>query len=395
MKIFEPVHGFIHFTDLEQALIDSEPFQRLHYLHQLGIAYLVYPGGTHTRFEHSLGTMHLATLIFNKIALEEDRDYWRQVVRLAALCHDLGHLPFSHVAEKRLLPHGGHEGWTLKIIGSAYLEPIWKLGRARFPGKAIKENVAKLALGIEKFRELRPNDPFSPLESIYSQIVTGDFFGADRIDYLLRDARCTGVSYGLFDYHQLIEMLSLIPTGGGEYTIGVEENGIESCEALLIARHFMHRRVYQYSSAKAYAFHLSRFMEWLYRDHIHFSSVENYLSMSEQEILYQMAQARKDRAHPRHFDASCLLDRKKRFKAISLEEKFEELDLESFKATHEISDADIYWEIGSKNSLHPFASFSVLKRDRSVAPASQFSQVAYKPVRKSWLYLAPEYQFPV
>ena len=63
-RIYDSVHGFIYFSSLERDLIDSYAFQRLHYLHQVGVAYLVYPGATHTRFEHSLGTMHLATQIF-------------------------------------------------------------------------------------------------------------------------------------------------------------------------------------------------------------------------------------------------------------------------------------------------------------------------------------------
>ena len=134
MRIFDPVHGFIHCNEIESALVDTEPFQRLRYIHQLGISYLVYPGGTHTRFEHSLGTMHLGTQIFEKIAPKEDRDYWRQIVRLAALCHDLGHLPFSHVAEKLMLGPSGHEGWTLKIIRSPYLKPIWEMMEKAYPG---------------------------------------------------------------------------------------------------------------------------------------------------------------------------------------------------------------------------------------------------------------------
>src|ERR1700679_1250919 len=119
-KIYDPVHGFIRFNELEKKLIDSFAFQRLHYLHQLGIAYLVYPGATHTRFEHSLGVMELASLIFDRVTAKstfsiapQNYEYWKQILRFAALCHDLGHLPFSHVAEKALLTKGGHEKWTL------------------------------------------------------------------------------------------------------------------------------------------------------------------------------------------------------------------------------------------------------------------------------------------
>src|SRR3989344_2454610 len=138
-KIYDSVHGFIPFDEYEKEVIDSLPFQRLHYIHQLGIAYLVYPGATHTRFEHSLGVMFLATLMFDKICKSVRPDvfhfvprkgsseylYWKRVLRMAALCHDLGHLPFSHVAEQDLLNPFGHEAWTLKIIDSPYLKPLW------------------------------------------------------------------------------------------------------------------------------------------------------------------------------------------------------------------------------------------------------------------------------
>ncbi|MBM3184405.1 MAG: HD domain-containing protein, partial [Chlamydiae bacterium] len=220
-KIFDPVHGFITFDESEKDLIDSLPFQRLHYIHQLGIAYLVYPGATHTRFEHSLGVMHLSTLMFDKICKSVRPDvfhfvprkgsseylYWRRVLRMAALCHDLGHLPFSHVAEQDLLSSFGHEAWTLKIIESSHLKSIWeKLKKSPayledLIERDIVEDIKKVSIGDAKWKALTGKG-LSPWERIVSELITGDFFGADRIDYLLRDARSTGVVYGLFDYHQ-------------------------------------------------------------------------------------------------------------------------------------------------------------------------------------------------
>ena len=129
---------------------------------------------------------------------------------------------------------------------SKFLEPVWE----RFSTECIQDginrdvrlDVMKIALGEKKFE-----GEFTPWERVVTEIVTGDFFGADRIDYLLRDSQCTGLAYGLFDYHQLIEMLKIIVTPEGGLALGVEENGMESCEALLLARHYMHKRLYQYS----------------------------------------------------------------------------------------------------------------------------------------------------
>ena len=117
----DPIHTFISVRTDERAVIDSRPFQRLRNIHQLALTYLVYPGATHRRFEHSLGVMDLATRIFDTVTNIEniyhpdvrdivpDKDalrYWRSVLRMAALCHDVGHLPFSHAAEHKLLPKG-------------------------------------------------------------------------------------------------------------------------------------------------------------------------------------------------------------------------------------------------------------------------------------------------
>jgi hypothetical protein len=207
-KIYDSVHGFIHFNELEQKLIDTQAFQRLHDIHQLGMAYYVYPGATHSRFEHSLGTMELATRIFERILDKKyscpkeplEQDYWKQIIRLAALCHDLGHLPFSHVAEKELLGEGGHENWTLKIIQSEHLKPVWQEVKKLYPKKNVEQDILKISLGEETFKSLSSTrSNFSAWEKIFAQVISGDFFGADRIDYLLRDAKCTGVAYGLFD----------------------------------------------------------------------------------------------------------------------------------------------------------------------------------------------------
>lgn len=393
MKIYDSVHGFIHFNELESALIDTEVFQRLRYIHQLGVSYMIYPGATHTRFEHSLGTMHLSTQIFDQIAPEEDRAYWRQLVRLAALCHDLGHLPFSHVAEKQLLGRSGHEEWTLKLMESDFLAPIWEKTAEIFPGKPIVETLAKLSLGEEKIALLRPKWSFSVWEKIYSQIITGDFFGADRIDYLLRDARATGLSYGLFDYNQLIEMLTILPDEKGEITIGIEENGIASCEALLLARHFMQRRVYQYSSARAYSFHMARFMQLLYRHPSYTSDIAQYISMSEQEILCKMQQARSHKKDPGYSDAEAFFDRKKRFQAIDLPHHIKEEDLKEFKEKLCISYRNIYWDLAHKNDLQHSLALQVRRKNAQITPACEFSEIAIPSTKKNWLYLSPEYSF--
>ena len=394
-KIYDAVHGFIRFSELERMLIDSEPFQRLHHIHQLGIAHIVYPGATHTRFEHSLGCMELATRIFDRITSKQfslpEAPYWLQIIRLAALCHDLGHLPFSHDAEKALLGKAGHEEWTLKAIRSDYLSPVWSALHSQFPERDVVSDLLKMAIGEKKLLDMGVDLNFSPVERVLTQVITGDFFGADRIDYLLRDAQCTGVAYGLFDYHQLIEMLCVLPVDG-ELQLGIEENGIESCEALLLARHFMHQRVYQYSSVKAYKFHLARFMRGFFTAGNYLDSLEAYLSLSDSEILSALRKSAKDPHAPGYLDADSLLRREKRFKAISLKEGFGEEGIKQVLAELDIPKETIFWELTSQKRELKGLSFPVQTRSGATVVASDLSQISIPAGGIQWAYDTPQHE---
>ncbi len=141
-EVQDGLYGRIQFDSLEKRLIDSAPFQRLRHIHQLAMCYQVYPGATHKRFEHSLGVMEVASRIYDTIfdprsirenvreriveELEPQQiQYWKRVVRLAALLHDIGHLPFSHAAEKELLPSGwNHERITVDMIRHSEIADI-------------------------------------------------------------------------------------------------------------------------------------------------------------------------------------------------------------------------------------------------------------------------------
>ncbi|MBX9744212.1 MAG: HD domain-containing protein, partial [Chlamydiales bacterium] len=409
-KIYDSVHGFISFDEFEKELIDSLPFQRLHYIHQLGIAYLVYPGATHTRFEHSLGVMALATWMFEKICKSVRPDvfhfvprkgsaeylYWRRVLRMAALCHDLGHLPFSHVAEQELLGGRGHEYWTLEIIGSQYLKPLWQKIK-EVPAyledlveRDLVEDIQKISVGEKKWQEIKGSS-FTPWERIVSEIITGDFFGADRIDFLLRDAKSTGVSFGLFDYHQLIEMLRVLPSvdhGTDELELGIDENGLESCEALLLARHFMHRRIYQYSSVKAYNFHLRRFMKASYQPN-HLKTVDEFIAISDTDIIALLNKAAKNPGLPGHTDAKCIMFRQHRFRAIALPDQMGEKDVQQFKREGHLTDSEIDWEFTSVEPPPNRLSFPVSRRHVIVQKAKDCSDLLLKiPSKKSnWVYI--------
>ena len=279
-EFLDPIHGFIHLSSDERQVIDSPPFQRLRHIHQLGLTYLVYPGATHRRFEHSLGVMELAGRVFDRITdhrnlsddiraalppLDDQPEYWRQTLRMAALCHDLGHPPFSHATEALFPDNVNHEDLTRQIIHHDSLRDIWTRLEIE------PAHIARLALGPEKIT----HPPFTPWETILSEIITGDIFGVDRMDYLLRDSHHLGVTYGQFDYDRVIESLrlmippsSLSPTPGPKEedykpapALGVEKGGLGATEGMALARYFMYSQVYMHPVCRIYEKHLHDFME--------------------------------------------------------------------------------------------------------------------------------------
>jgi HD superfamily phosphohydrolase len=186
----------------------------------------------------------------------DDLQYWRRVLRMAALCHDIGHLPFSHAAEKELLPEGwDHERLTREIISSDEMKSIWN----NITPPLRPDDIVKLAVGPKKAKDLK----FTDWETILSEVIVGDAFGVDRMDYLLRDSHHVGVAYGRFDHYRLIDTLRILPAspsdeerGSQEPSLGVEEGGIQSAEALMLARYFMYSQVYFHPVRRIYEIHL-------------------------------------------------------------------------------------------------------------------------------------------
>lgn len=332
-EIRDPVHTFVEADPDELAVINSPPFQRLRHIHQLALSYLIYPGATHRRFEHCLGVMHLAGRIYDVVMREENlsdpvrevvpgnrrkREYWRSVVRMAALCHDIGHLPFSHGAEKELLPNNiGHEQLTRLLIESDFMKPVWDLMRPR----PDPEDVVKLALGAEE----APDLTFDTWEAILAEMVVGDVFGADRIDYLLRDSLHTGVAYGRFDHSRLIQTMRILPPApdraAGEgvptgeeavrSTLGVVRGGLESAEGLLVARYFMFSQVYFHPTRLIYDIHLKEFLRhWLADRGGEFPiDAAEHLLFSDNEVMAAIAAAARNSADAGHEPAWRIVNR--------------------------------------------------------------------------------------
>jgi uncharacterized protein len=286
-KICDPIHGFIRITECEEKLIYTLPFQRLHQISQLGLTYYVYPGARHTRFEHSLGVMELTSKLFCSIfndssLLPGEFDYWHQVVRLAALCHDLGHLPFSHTAEEVLLGKKGHEKMSAKILLSPLMDGVWEL----LPNE-MQQDVLDLSLSPEVSSQY---GALTPWKKLLSQLISDDNFGADRIDYLLRDGYYTGVHFGTFDYQQLMDQLTY--TNDPHPQLALYSDGIQAVEALWIARYLMYSRLYFHPKVRIYGLQMTHFMESYYQECGVPSEIEDYLLQTDATLMEALKKRR-------------------------------------------------------------------------------------------------------
>ena len=313
----DPIHTFIRVSSDERKVIDSRPFQRLRHIHQLALTFLVYPGATHRRFEHCLGVMDLAGRIFDVITRrprhaevqglfpsDKELDYWRTVVRMGALCHDLGHIPFSHGAES-VLPKGTrHEQLSVDVILGEEMRAIWSSMKPPLD----PTDVAKVAVGLKDW----PGDPneFTPWHELLTEIVTGNAFGADRADYLLRDSLHAGVVYGHFDHHRLIDTLRvLLSPGTGKPTIGIERGGMHAAEGLQLARYFMFEQLYFHRTRRALDLHLRAFLRAILPGGIYPTTIDEHLRLTDNNVFVEMSAAAGDEQHPGHDAARRILTR--------------------------------------------------------------------------------------
>lgn len=212
-EIRDPVHGYVKLDSLASELSETPQMQRLRWIKQLGLASLVYPGANHTRFEHSLGTYHLACVLADHLGLKVEE---RLKVGAAAFLHDVGHGPLSHATEAALAHYlrRNHES-AIDILRRGELREV--LDRHGLTPAEIQSLISGNGLG---------------------QIVSGEI-DVDRMDYLLRDAHYTGVAYGVIDHPRLLQKMLLY-----QGQLVVEAGGIQAATSLLISRLLMHPAVY-------------------------------------------------------------------------------------------------------------------------------------------------------
>jgi HD superfamily phosphohydrolase len=231
----DPIWNNIRVDELTLRLIDTDTFQRLRYVRQLGLAYLVYPGATHTRFEHGVGTYHLArgtlATMAEREGLGNTADDEPAVVRAAALLHDVGHYPFSHALEEIGQLH--HEDVARPLITTGSIAELLSSGIAADAPLRVFELVS----GMSR----------SPLQGLISGSLD-----LDKIEYLKRDAFMCGVPYGEIDVERLTNsLLVLDDPESGRPAIGVLEKGLSALESLLFAKYQMYRNVYWHHAVRS------------------------------------------------------------------------------------------------------------------------------------------------
>jgi HD superfamily phosphohydrolase len=298
-EIRDPVHGYVIVNELEKGVLDTYPLQRLHRIKQLGNAYLTYPGADHSRFGHSLGALHLASIAGNKLldlgfSVDEVQE-----LRLAALLHDVGHGPFSHLFEEAVLRHKAlsHEDLTMKIIKDTEIrDKVEDFGYNPY-------SVSLLSIGKLK----------SPL----SILISGPF-DIDKLDFLLRDSYYTGVEYGKVDAIRLLTSLRLV-----EGSLALElPASLYALESLLISRYEMFKAVYFHRTVRAAWVMLRKAVETAYlcEGLFDFSDIEEYLAMDDGYVEFYMKSLSKRREGlSKEMKIACdlysLLERRQLFKS--------------------------------------------------------------------------------
>jgi hypothetical protein len=263
----DPIHDFIRVYETELKVIDSSIFQRLRRIRQLSGAHLTYPSAQHSRFEHSLGVLHIAgqaaQAIKEKGFLNADKIH---EIRLAALLHDVGHGPFSHLFEEILQKKKkiSHEEIGEKIILHSEIGDI--LSKAGFN----KKFICKLAFGDSKYRFI-------------NEIISG-YLSADMMDYLQRDGYFTGAEHAKIDHKRIIQSLDVYKN-----KLALDRSALYSFESMIMSRYQMFKAVYFHKTVRSAEVMMLEALR-LADDEANFTSLnlDDYVKLTDEFVISQI-----------------------------------------------------------------------------------------------------------
>ncbi|MBN2013664.1 MAG: HD domain-containing protein [Candidatus Altiarchaeota archaeon] len=313
--IRDPIHGSIALNELELELIDSPQFQRLRNIKQNGLCFLVYPAMNSTRFEHSLGVMHLAGILADHLELD-DQD--RKLLRVAGLLHDIGHCAFSHTSDDILVKMGhSHEENAVMLISTTELRDV--IEKHGLDGR----KVSKLING----------------EGNFGKIISSEI-DVDKMDYLIRDSYYAGVAYGIIDLERIIHGMRLYNN-----ELVIRGSSQEAVESLLISRNMMYQTVYRHHTKRIVEAMFKRSLRRFLDDEN--ISYEEFIQMDDIDLVYRL---RNSRGYPRQMMDR--IDNRRLFKIFysekvkKIEENFRRDILEKDEKIEERISADFGIESG-------------------------------------------------
>ena len=282
--IRDPLWNTIRLDATAVRIVDTAEFQRLRYIRQLGLAHLVYPGATHTRFDHALGVYHLTVTALRQLhergGVPPEAWEGEELVPYAALLHDIGHYPFSHALEE--------------LEGEVPADHE-EVSRRFFQSPTLRDALAPLGLGAaDRIHELIRGESTLPLRGLVSGSLD-----LDKMEYLRRDARFCGVPYGEVDVDRLVQGLVLLADPQtGEYELGVHEKAVAALESLLFAKYQMFRNVYWHHGVRAATALYKRIVEESVSGGL--IDPEELVGPTDEELLYEIGR----RAHEDDSDAA-------------------------------------------------------------------------------------------
>ncbi|MBI2853279.1 MAG: HD domain-containing protein [Chloroflexi bacterium] len=233
MEVRDPLYGLIEYNIEEEKVINTGLFQRLRNIKQLALASYVYPGAHHTRFEHCIGTMYLAGRVAENLHLPNER---KRLLRLAALLHDVGHGPFSHVSEQVLERFAAAIAKEYEADSAHELMTILLIKKHSGIRSILSEDDTDEIIQLLKKQKKR---------SLEKDVISGPL-DVDKLDYLRRDGYFAGVHYGTFDLEKVVNSFVPVEMGSEGTALGIREEGVYAVEQLLLAKYHMNAQVYRH-----------------------------------------------------------------------------------------------------------------------------------------------------
>jgi HD superfamily phosphohydrolase len=304
--IKDPIHGYVGISQTERSIIDTEPVQRLKRIRQLAGSEFVYPAANHTRFEHVIGAMHLAGELAKALPVDLPQHQQEQL-RIAALLHDIGHGPFSHVFEPLLSKYLGknHEDFVPWLVNETEIaEKLESAGQS-------PETLGSLAIG--KLADTKR--PY--LDQIISSGVD-----VDKMDYVVRDSFHTGAGYGSIDVHRLIYTMDIV-----ENSLSVDGTALATLESFLLARFESFRTIYFHRASRAVQIMIVRALEAA-REELHlldFNGTQDFLKLDDYKLWTELKECKKSRKIMQDLEARRLLKCAYEHTIFPTEEKVSEL----------------------------------------------------------------------